>query len=127
MEKHYRRPEVEKITGLSRTTIYLMMERGEFPRPVKLTRKAVGWSESSITEWLEARAKGEFPERKTATARKEVNRQVDGAPDEMDLRDWFAGQALAALLSAGRDPNCSPKGYAADAYYFADAMLEARK
>lgn len=55
VEKHYRRPEVEEITGLSRTTIYKMMDRGDFPRPVRLTRKAVGWAESSIAEWLESR------------------------------------------------------------------------
>ncbi|WP_208347723.1 helix-turn-helix transcriptional regulator [Pseudaestuariivita rosea] len=37
VEKHYRRLEVEEITGLSRTTIYKMMSRGEFPRPVRLS------------------------------------------------------------------------------------------
>ena len=55
VEKHYRRTEVEKITGLSRTTIYKMMKAGEFPRPIRLTRKAVGWAESAIAEWLESR------------------------------------------------------------------------
>lgn len=54
-ERHYRRPAVEEITGLSRTTIYAMMSRGEFPRPVRLTRKAVAWPESKITEWLNSR------------------------------------------------------------------------
>lgn len=54
-EKHYRRTEIEEITGLSRSTIYLMMSKGEFPRPVRLTRKAVGWPESAITEWLNSR------------------------------------------------------------------------
>ncbi len=54
-EKHYRRTEVENLTGLSRSTIYDIMKRGEFPRPVKLAAKAVGWPESKITEWLESR------------------------------------------------------------------------
>lgn len=53
--KVYRRPEVEEITGLSRTSIYKMMNRGEFPRPVRLTKRAVGWPEKVIAEWLEAR------------------------------------------------------------------------
>jgi len=56
VEKHYRRTEVEDITGLSRTTIYNMMSRGEFPRPVRLTRKAVGWPESVIEAWLKSRS-----------------------------------------------------------------------
>ncbi|WP_340107798.1 helix-turn-helix transcriptional regulator [Pikeienuella sp. HZG-20] len=56
-EKHYRRRTVEEITGLSRSTIYDMMSRGLFPRPVKLTGKAVAWPESAIADWLASREK----------------------------------------------------------------------
>lgn len=55
LEKHYRRPELEALTGLSRSTIYKLMDEGEFPRPVRITRKAVAWPESSIAEWLSTR------------------------------------------------------------------------
>lgn len=55
--KHLRRKTVEEITGLSRSTIYDMMGKGQFPRPVKLTGKAVGWPETAIAEWLASRAK----------------------------------------------------------------------
>jgi prophage regulatory protein len=51
-EKHLRRRDVQHITGLARSTIYNLMARREFPRPVKLTGKAVGWPESKIAEWL---------------------------------------------------------------------------
>lgn len=54
-DRYIRRREVESLTGLSRTTIYDMMNRGDFPRPVKLTGKAVGWPESIVVEWLESR------------------------------------------------------------------------
>lgn len=54
-DKHLRRPAVEEITGLSRTTIYVMMQRGEFPRPVRITGKAVAWPESVIVAWLASR------------------------------------------------------------------------
>ena len=54
-ERHLRRRAVEEITGLSRSTIYLLMSRGEFPRPVRLTVRAVAWPESAITNWLEER------------------------------------------------------------------------
>jgi prophage regulatory protein len=54
-EKHLRRRAVEEITGLSRTTIYALMSRGDFPRPVRLTAKAVAWPESAITDWLATR------------------------------------------------------------------------
>lgn len=56
MEKHLRRRAVEEITGLSRSTIYDLMARGRFPRPVKLTEKAVAWPESVIRSWLAERA-----------------------------------------------------------------------
>ena len=55
LEKHYRRTEVEKITGLSRSSIYDMMSKGDFPRPVRIGAKAVAWPESKISEWLAQR------------------------------------------------------------------------
>lgn len=50
----YRRPDVETLTGLSRTSIYRMMERGEFPRPVRITAKAVAWREADLSQWLDS-------------------------------------------------------------------------
>jgi prophage regulatory protein len=51
-----RRPEVEARTGLSRSTLYFMISEGEFPRPVKIGRRAVGCPESRISIWLATRA-----------------------------------------------------------------------
>ena len=42
----------------------------------------------------------------------------------MTLRDWFAGQALAALITS--EVNESQHGDSEDAYMYADAMLAAR-
>lgn len=50
-----RRTQVEARTGLSRSAIYALKDRGEFPQPVKLTAKAVGWRSSDIDDWLESR------------------------------------------------------------------------
>jgi len=50
-----RRPAVEAKTGLSRSTIYEMMSRGEFPKPIQLGKRAVGWPESALDAWLESR------------------------------------------------------------------------
>lgn len=54
-DHHLRRPAVEAATGLSRSTIYDMMDRGEFPRPVRIGRRAVAWPESVIADWLAQR------------------------------------------------------------------------
>ncbi|WP_137702885.1 helix-turn-helix transcriptional regulator [Marimonas lutisalis] len=49
-----RRPAVEARTGLSRSTLYDWMKRGEFPQPVKLGTRLVAWRESDIDAWLES-------------------------------------------------------------------------
>lgn len=54
-DRHLRRRAVEDLTGLSRSTIYDLMSKNAFPRPVKLTGKAVAWPESKISEWLAQR------------------------------------------------------------------------
>lgn len=55
MKRYYRRPTVEDMLGLSRSTIYRMMQDGEFPRPVKIGRRAVGWSSEEIERWISER------------------------------------------------------------------------
>ena len=50
-----RRPEVEVRTGLSRSTIYAMMDEGTFPRPIRLGKRAVGWRDKIIDEFLLSR------------------------------------------------------------------------
>ena len=50
-----RRREVERITSMSRSSIYRLMRDGEFPRPVRVGPAAVRWKESDITRWLESR------------------------------------------------------------------------
>jgi len=53
--KLLRRPEVEMRTGLSRSTLYDWMKRGDFPKPVKLGARIFAWRESDLNEWLESR------------------------------------------------------------------------
>ncbi len=48
-----RLPTVKARTGLSRSTIYLRISEGTFPKPIKLGGvRAVGWIESEIDQWL---------------------------------------------------------------------------
>jgi prophage regulatory protein len=47
-----RLPTVKARTGLSRSTIYLRISEGRFPKPVSLGGRAVGWIDAEITEWL---------------------------------------------------------------------------
>ena len=50
-----RRREVERITGLSRSSIYRQMQAGDFPWPLRVGPSAVRWKESDIAAWLESR------------------------------------------------------------------------
>ena len=51
-----RLPAVKTRTGLSRSTIYLRLSQGTFPRPVSLGGRAVGWVEEEIQSWLAERS-----------------------------------------------------------------------
>ena len=51
-EKILRLPNVLDRTGLSRSTVYLRVTEGRFPRPVSLGARAVGWIETEVEEWI---------------------------------------------------------------------------
>ena len=55
LERFLRRAEVERATGLARSTIYDKMAAGEFPKPIPISAGAVGWLESEIAAWQQAR------------------------------------------------------------------------
>jgi prophage regulatory protein len=47
--------EVSARVGLSKGYIYVLVARGQFPRPVKIGRRAVRWPESVVEGWIKAR------------------------------------------------------------------------
>ncbi len=50
-----RRTQVQARTGISRSGIYQKIAMGEFPKPISLGPRAVGWLESSINAWIQSR------------------------------------------------------------------------
>ncbi len=54
-ERLLRRVEVENLIGLSRSAIYLRMQSGQFPQPVRVGKNAVRWRESAVRSWIAAR------------------------------------------------------------------------
>lgn len=48
-----RAKELQDLTGLSRTTLWRMENKGDFPRRVSLGGNLVGWRYSEIREWIE--------------------------------------------------------------------------
>lgn len=52
-----RRKDVENAVGLKRSSIYELIKRGEFPRPIRIGLKAVGWLEHEVNDWLNERVR----------------------------------------------------------------------
>lgn len=53
--KLIRLPTVKEMTGMATSTIYAMMSRGEFPKPIKLGARAVAWKVEDIASWIDTR------------------------------------------------------------------------
>lgn len=45
-------PEVMALTGLSRSTIYLYMEKKCFPKSIKIGLRAVAWRKDDVELWI---------------------------------------------------------------------------
>jgi prophage regulatory protein len=55
--KILRLPQVKERVAISRSSIYLKIAKGEFPKPIPLGTRAVGWLEEDINNWLEQKIK----------------------------------------------------------------------
>lgn len=49
------RAVVEKMTNLSKTQIYALIQQNKFPRQVRLSERSVAWVLSEIIQWIEDR------------------------------------------------------------------------
>jgi prophage regulatory protein len=55
MENIFKLRELCARIQLSKSTVYLEIQRGNFPPPIKLTQKTNAWLESDIDTWLKAK------------------------------------------------------------------------
>lgn len=49
------RAEVERLTGLSTSSLYRAMRQGDFPEPLRISARAVRWRSDEIRTWIEDR------------------------------------------------------------------------
>ncbi len=54
-DKIHRLPSALDLTGLCRTSAYDLLKKGQFPEPVMLGKRAVGWRESDLMDWIASR------------------------------------------------------------------------
>lgn len=55
LNRYLRIREVVHVTGLSRTVVYDLVKRGEFPAQKRLSPGAVGWLSTDIEAWMQSR------------------------------------------------------------------------
>ena len=79
-----RLPAVKARTGLSRSTIYARISNGDFPTPVSLGVRAVGWVEAEINSWLEQQI--------DATRRDRLRGRSHAVPKIGSQPSWQTGQ-----------------------------------
>jgi prophage regulatory protein len=47
--------EVKRRVGLGRTSIYELAAADKFPRPIRLSERAVAWDSRAVSDWIEER------------------------------------------------------------------------
>jgi len=51
--------DVEQLTGFGRSAIYEWMQRGAFPKSVKVGSRSATWSEAAVQAWIADRVSGQ--------------------------------------------------------------------
>lgn len=46
---------VKSMTGLSKSSIYAMMQKDSFPRNILIGERGVAWIEAEIQKWIEGK------------------------------------------------------------------------
>jgi len=92
-EKILRLPAVKDRTGLSRSSVYEKISAGDFPKPVSLGARAVGWLESDVDAWIDDRV---------AVTRS--TQSIRSGLDRNQLNTRFGGQA-ARQSNRSREPD----------------------
>jgi prophage regulatory protein len=55
VERIFRKKQLPAVTGLERSAIGELIENGEFPPPIPLGPRSIGWLESEIEAWQQKR------------------------------------------------------------------------
>lgn len=104
--------ELATMVGLQKTTIYLKMQQGTFPKPVQLSARAVAWKASDIAHWQANLANGVRTEN-AGSQRRRKEPQAETTPKgavQVRLRDAlvtlrvFAGEHEMVIENGGDSP-----------------------
>ena len=54
-QKILRLADLEAMLGLSKVTIWRLRRSGDFPQPIKISARSLGWRAGVIQDWLDSR------------------------------------------------------------------------
>jgi len=52
-----RLPQVKELTCLSKSSIYRLMDEGDFPKQIPLGARSVVWVKSQVEDWILSKVK----------------------------------------------------------------------
>jgi len=111
---------VLRRTGLSRSTLYNRIAKGEFPNQVSLGGRAIGWLEPEIDNWINARSRvrpllvTETPERVMIQENESVNSGRGRRPGAAPLTE-----RMGCIVSVkGNSPDLGQLTLVGTAVYF---------
>jgi prophage regulatory protein len=50
-----RKPEILSITGLTSSSLYRLMEQGNFPHSILISERSVAWKYLDVQRWIDTR------------------------------------------------------------------------
>ena len=96
----WRRPRVQTETGYSRSTLYLRIAQGLWPKPVRLGVRAVGWPAGEVAALNAARIAGQPDgELRALVARLEVRRRTASRKVRLMGRDPVSAGRVSQVIS----------------------------
>lgn len=86
-------PAVLEKVGCGKSSIYRKLSEGDFPTPIKLGERSVGWVEAEVDAWIESKSNSlggsletKHPAEETLSEQKIQNQSV---PESLSLRAYF--------------------------------------
>lgn len=53
--------DVRSLTGIPRNTLYVLIRKGSFPAPIKVSARRRAWRSDELASWIEERTKQSRP------------------------------------------------------------------
>ena len=55
-----RKEEVLQYINLSSSTLYYLIDKGDFPKPIKIGKRTVAWFQEEIDRWINSRPRADI-------------------------------------------------------------------